>query len=236
MADRFNETVPSYADLTAFQTRLAAVSGHDDERIDQGYERLKEMGFYWVVVRVKAQLFRQPEPHGTLRIETWAKPPETAAIERCYEINDAAGRLAVARMKWVLVRVSDGHPVRLRMIPGLLEARTFSAEDTLADGYAPVHDFTDVPAVTLLVDPGGIDRNSHLNNAHFWRIVTTGARLAGMMPPMIGVCEIAYLKPLYASETVRVYYQNSGSSIEFSGRVKRDDDWIVAFAGGYSRQ
>lgn|GEM_PF-2162924 len=234
MADHHRETIASYADLSALQARLGEAAGHDDERIGQGYECLKQKGFYWVVVRVKAQRYRTPGPTPTLVIETWAQPPETAAIERCYVISDDVGILAVARAKWVLVRVADGHPVRLRTIPGLLEARSFSDEDTLPRGYEPILDLTDASVVDLTVNAAGIDQNGHLNNAYFWQIITAGSMQTEFPVAPIGASEIAYVKPLFAGEAIRIFYKKEGFRVEFSGRVWRDQQWILAFAGSYS--
>jgi acyl-ACP thioesterase len=233
MLDRYRETIPAYAGLVVFQTLLTDASVHDDERVGQGYDDLKRLGYYWVAVRVRAEFVRRPAADGPLTLETWVNPAETAAIDRNYTISDTRGILAAGRAKWVLVRLSDGAPVRLANVPGLLATRRFEAAVALAPGFPPTPAFTSDVRADVVVPASAIDLNGHLNNARYWELVFAAARPLGLPAGEVEAIGISYQKALYEGERVTIHFRRDGAEIGFCGYVRRAGLELRAFGGTY---
>jgi len=232
MPERHRERIPAYAGLAAFQARLTDASVHDDERVGQGYDELKRLGYFWVAVRVRAAFHRLPDG-AAIEIETWANPPGTAAIERCYRLSDAQGVFAVGRARWALVRLSDGGPVRLASVPWLVAPRSFEAENPFPDGYLSFPAPATGPVSTIRVPASGIDRNGHLNNARYWDLVFAAAAACGLPHGDVAEIEIGYHKAVFAGDAVAVRLSDDGDRIGFSGRIDRDGSTVLAFSGFY---
>jgi len=231
--DRHRETVSPYRDLADFQRLLTDASVHDDERVGQGYDALKERGYFWVAVRVAAGFRRLPDGR-PLQIETWATPPAAASIDRMYRLSDGSGTFAEGVARWALVRLADGRPVRLAETPGLLEPRRFETEDAYPAGFGTLDFDLEEPDRPIMVPASGIDRNGHLNNARYWDLVFSAAAAAGLPTEPVARLEIAYRNALFAGETALVRLRREGDGIAFCAHVVRSGIAVRAFAGRYA--
>lgn len=233
MPERHRETIPPFSGLVRFQSLLTDASVHDDERVGQGYDELKQKGYFWVAVRVKAAFVRTPAADRPVTIETWANPPAAATIDRCYRLSDDAGVFAEGIAKWAFVKLSDGRPVRLSDVPWLIAPRSFEAETPFPDGFVPFEAFTADLHVPCPVPSSGIDKNGHLNNARYWDLVFAGARVLGLSVGNVRTIEIGYQKALFAGDSVDLHYRIVEGAVHFCGYLTKDGTTARAFYGSY---
>ena len=138
------------------------------EEMGIGHDEMLARGVFWVVVRQKFEVIRNPRHFQTVTVRTWPHTPTRFSFQRDFAMRDEQGEL-LAKMtsEWVLVNE---------------QTRKFA---TVKDYYAPTDDFDEAraferkprkiadfpegnrPPVTMTPSYPDIDLNGHVNNARY---------------------------------------------------------------------
>lgn len=101
--DRYGRIKPASV-LDIFQD----VAGLQAEDMGIGRDRLLSEGVFWVVVRMKYEVVRQPQLHDLVIARTWPYGPSRFTFQRDYSMLDEAGGLLVkAASEWTLMDLQN---------------------------------------------------------------------------------------------------------------------------------
>ena len=140
------------------------IAGDDADRRGSGMDTLLEKNCTWVLVKLRIDIKRMPQPGEELEISTWPGKSRLAIYPRCYEIRDAAGEVIVSGLStWVIMDMDSRS-----LISGESRGITLAGEE---EGRLHPQRKVSVPeggsefALTPSADQ--IDRNGHMNNAAY---------------------------------------------------------------------
>ena len=140
------------------------IAGDDADRRGSGMDTLLEKNCTWVLVKLRIDIRRMPQPGEELEISTWPGKSRLAIYPRCYEIRDAAGEVIVSGLStWVIMD---------------MESRSLINGESRGIAIAGEEEGTVRPQRKVSVPEGGsefaltpsadqIDRNGHMNNAAY---------------------------------------------------------------------
>lgn len=140
------------------------IAGDDADRRGSGMDTLLEKNCTWVLVKLRIDIKRMPQPGEEIEISTWPGKSRLAIYPRCYEIRDAAGEVIVSGLStWVIMDMDSRS-----LISGESRGITVAGEE---EGRLHPQRKVSVPeggsefALTPSADQ--IDRNGHMNNAAY---------------------------------------------------------------------
>ena len=140
------------------------IAGDDADRRGSGMDTLLEKNCTWVLVKLRIDIKRMPQPGEEIEISTWPGKSRLAIYPRCYEIRDAAGEVIVSGLStWVIMDMDSRS-----LISGESRGITLAGEE---EGRLYPQRKVSVPeggsefALTPSADQ--IDRNGHMNNAAY---------------------------------------------------------------------
>ena len=80
------------------------IAGDDADRRGGGMDVLTEKNCTWVLVKLRIDIRRMPQPGEEIQISTWPGKSRLAIYPRSYEIKDAAGEVIVSGLStWVIM-------------------------------------------------------------------------------------------------------------------------------------
>lgn len=140
------------------------IAGDDADRRGGGMDALAEKNCAWVLVKLRIDIRRMPQPGEEIEISTWPGKSRLAIYPRGYEIKDAAGEVIVSCLStWVIMDMDSRS-----LINGESRGIAIAGEE---EGRVQPQRKVSVPeggreyALTPSADQ--IDRNGHMNNAAY---------------------------------------------------------------------
>ena len=80
------------------------IAGDDADRRGGGMDALAAKNCAWVLVKLRIDIKRMPQPGEEIEISTWPGKSRLAIYPRSYEIKDAAGQVIVSGLStWVIM-------------------------------------------------------------------------------------------------------------------------------------
>lgn len=220
--DRCGRMLPS-ALLDIFQD----VATMQAESMGIGYDAMLEKGVFWVIVRMKYEIVREPERYQVVTARTWPHTLTRFSFLRDFAVCDQkTGDLLVkASSEWVLV---DRETRKFASVAKLYEGPTDFDEARAFDAKAKkVPNFQEDPACAFTFVPtySDIDHNGHVNNAKYGNYVVNA--LNPGEEGAIRTFQIDYRHELLPDEPVSVYSQVQDGLVLAKG-VNADGE--IAFA------
>ncbi len=147
------------------------------ERIGIGYKAMLEKNLFWVLVRCRYDVVKNPEYCSEITVKTWPREEGRIDYDRDYEITDEKGDLLVyGSSKWCVVnaatrRIAVNGEVRY-------SDREFYGKAVYPDGLKKIKDFStdgfsSEKGRTTYSD---LDHNGHVNNANYGKFVLNALR------------------------------------------------------------
>ena len=165
--DHYGHIQP-FALLDMFQD-VATIQAED---MGIGRDDMMKKGVFWVVVRMKYEIVRQPDYFQTVKVKTWPYNPSRFSFMRDFSMRDAqGGLLAKASSEWVLV---DWETRKFASV-----AKYYDGPDDFDDARSfegkmrKVPNFEEDPSQACVIMPAysDIDLNGHVNNAKYANFV-----------------------------------------------------------------
>ena len=141
------------------------IAGDDADRRGGGMDALAEKNCAWVLVKLRIDIVRMPQPGEEIQITTWPRKSRLGIYPRAYEICDGQGeRLASGLSTWVIMD---------------MDTRSLINGESRGVGMAGEEDGEKLrPQRKVCIPEGGtvyeltpaesqIDRNGHMNNAAY---------------------------------------------------------------------
>jgi len=197
--DRYQRIKPS-AILDLFQD--VATLQADNQGI--GYEDMIKKGVFWVVIRSKFEIVRQPERHSTVTVRTWPHSPSRFSFMRDFSMRDEEGNLLIkATSEWVFMGVESRKFVRITdAYDGTM---TFDEHRAFSEKVRRVMDFDTQDAQPFVLKPNfvDIDDNGHVNNAIYADFVLNALQPTG--EGSLKTFQIDYRQEVRPDESLQVF-------------------------------
>ncbi len=161
--DRYGRIQPASV-LDIFQ-EIATVQAED---MGIGRAAMLDKGLFWVVVRMKYEVVRQPHLHQRVIARTWPHSMTRLSFMRDYSLCSESGELLVkATSEWVVVDVQNRTFASIADFydgpTDFCEERSFERKPKKILSLPPA----DVEPSTIVVRYTDVDMNGHANNAKY---------------------------------------------------------------------
>jgi medium-chain acyl-[acyl-carrier-protein] hydrolase len=179
-----------------------AAAGHAEE-LGFGFERLNELGGYWVLSNIRIEIDRLPRCDDQVTIRTWPSGHTRAVASREFVGTDADGRTMFrAGSEWMVVNKQTNRLKNLlrlgldlprseqKALPG--ELRRLEARQD----YRPVE--------RLCVPHSSIDLNGHVNNTEYVRWGFDSLRRAFKLGSHIRSVQATYLSEVFEADELEI--------------------------------
>ena len=168
--DAYNHLKPT-AILDIFQD----IAGRQAEEIGMGYEAMVNKGYYWVVIREKISILKEPGFGTKVLVTTWPNQKNRIEFTRNYKMEDENGNLiAVGSSLWVLIDIKSRKISRAKDVIYNGECYT----ERIYEGLSKLNDyegFTD--SYNYEVSYTDLDHNGHMNNSHYADVILNALKL-----------------------------------------------------------
>ena len=209
--DRFDRLTPQAA-LDIFQL----VATEHAEKLGIGYGAMLAKNLFWVLVRCRYDLIKNPAYCSDVIVKTWPKKEGRIDFDREYEITDEKGEtLVTGTSKWCVVnaatrRISVGGEVRYG-------DREFYEKTAYPDGLGKIKDF---PTDGFLSAAGrtrysDLDHNGHVNNAKYGEYVADAIR-PGKSERIVSF-EIDFINEMPADAEFEIFYGKADGKAKAKG-------------------
>lgn len=216
--------------IPILQKKIQDVSDNHGAILGFGFTDMSDIGLFWVVSRLMVEIKRLPKLQEEFRIETWLDHPGKAGIDRFYRLMVGSEEIVTGIAKWALVSretLSVERMDKYAFITNLSyldEALSFSypvlkkIQRRNMDDLTKIFDFT--------VTHSMLDHNQHVNNTEYIKAVIDRCAFQGR----IKMYEVSYIKPMYASDDIRLYQFDEDESVVVEGYIlKKDGSRILSF-------
>lgn len=218
--DKFNHIKHSSV-LDLFQD----AAGRHAEELGLGYDAMLERSYFWVLIKIKFQIIKEPAFHQKVVVKTWPLAPNKFIYRREYSIESESGeKLIVGSSEWV---VMNSQKRRLVSAPDLYP---------FTDGFHPERNFEErldrlddlePNASPYSIIPGfsEIDANGHVNNTKYANFVFDAINPDVSLET--DIFQIDYKKEVMQGAKLNIYHIKKEACILAEGR---DDEGNVMFS------
>ena len=142
------------------------------EKLGIGRATMIEQGVFWVVIRMKMEIVREPRHFQVVSVRTWPHSLSRFSFLRDFEMSDEEGNVLVkASQEWVLM---DEQTRKFASVKDYYHGSTDFVEDRMFPKKArkaPDFEEGNRPACTMAASYSDIDLNGHVNNAMYGNFI-----------------------------------------------------------------
>ncbi len=191
--------------LSALFGYFQEMAGTHAEKLGFGIKALQEKhGVSWMLVRIRVELAKNPQPHDVITIRTWPLKPNRIEFARDFLVTDQKGEvLARAASSWVIFDVRSRKLVKAESIdfsyPVTVDHRAMPqnparirAEGELAAVYEKTIAYSD------------IDVNGHLNNSRYIDFIMDCFSVEQHKTHTVSQIEVNYVNEALPGETIQL--------------------------------
>lgn len=202
--DAYDNLNPSSC-LKCFQN----VSGEHAELLNCGYEKMKELGIVWIVVRTKVDIYSSPTLNNNLIVSTKVKKIHGISVDREYALKDKDSNkiYATGQSMWCLMSFKDRKLVKPTMLKDPDEFDSNFIYNSSLNSIFDIDINKSLNYKDYTIQFIDIDHNFHLNNCKYADYV-----LNTINPPKdkrVKTIEINYEHEILKNENIRIYYQKT---------------------------
>lgn len=154
---------------TAILDIFQDIAGRQAELIGVGYGDMLKKGYYWVVIRERITILKQPKFGSKVKVITWPNKKNRIEFTRNYRMEAENGEvIAVGGSLWVLIDIVNRRVSRARDVDYNGECYEEKVYDSLVK-LPECSDFTNF--YEYEVHYTDLDHNGHMNNAKYVDII-----------------------------------------------------------------
>lgn len=137
------------------------------EQMGIGRQDMLAKGVFWVIVRTKFEIVRQPRHFQTVTVRTWPHSPSRFSFQRDFTLSDEKGEVLVkATSEWVLVDLESRKFAKMSYYYD--GSDDFSEDRAFDEKPRKLPDFEGNRPVRVMTPTySDIDLNGHVNNARY---------------------------------------------------------------------
>ena len=159
----------------------------------------------WVISRIRVDMARMPEWHGSVRVETWPMPPGIVRMDREATLSDESGEFARLSSEWCVLDKATGKPRRPAQAgyPVDMPHRSERGAGEY-ERFAPVYDPSDA-LFDHTVRVSDLDMNVHMNNVAYLRLACDAFSVRETERMRIRSFEIIFKAQSFEGDRLTVY-------------------------------
>lgn len=186
---------------------------------------LAKSNAFWVVLKQKVRIFKQPKWMDRVTIKTYPLPPSLVRCDRECIITDAAGEtVAVSVAEWCILDMDTKRPrkVSTSCYPTDLD---YIAERLLPERAKRVaYDFAAGDFVyERNIRMTDMDLNYHTNNKAYTRFVLDAFPAEQFRTMTVSEYDINFENQSYEGETIQIYVKETAPNIYVIGGISKTD-------------
>ena len=197
------------------------------ECIGVGYHDMLSRRAFWLAVRTRVRIYKNPGYMDRVRVRTWPGQPGNVKCDRFYRLTKDGEVLAEGRTEWVAQNVDTGrvmkrddfgYPADLEHLPERVCGEPFTR-------------FKEKPEPAYLharytVTSRDIDTGRHMNNVAYVRMLMGTFTVAELEAMDVAEAEISYSAACREGEELRVYRRRDEEGWHLL--VQKPDDSVAA--------
>lgn len=175
------------------------VAGVNGDEIGVGYLTLLEKNLYWILTRVKFDIFEMPKPNQTVYVQTWPHEKGRVDFDRDFKIESEDGKtMIIGTSKWCVIDTVNRSLQRTDNVNYIGE---ICPDKNYADKFLKIQIPTETPVEKFkhTVRFSDIDHNHHMNNTNYANLVSNAAE-----NKQFTHFEINYLNECKLNDTITV--------------------------------
>ena len=164
-----NDNLSAKSILSIFQD-VASVHA---EEIGVGFGAMLQQNFYWVLSRIKFDVFEMPKPNQTVIVETWPHEKGRIDFDRDLKISDKNGKtLIVGTSKWCVIDTVARRLQRAEKINYNGEiCKEVNYQENFGKIVLPEQEPREKFRYKVLFSD--LDHNQHMNNTNYANLVAS---------------------------------------------------------------
>ncbi|MDR1406297.1 MAG: hypothetical protein LBI89_03745 [Prevotellaceae bacterium] len=188
-----------------------------------GYSHLQAQGLFWVLAKIRVDIYRYPQWQERVRIETWGKLPELLTAFRDFEGFDREGnKLFAATSAWHILSAAGNRPQSMEDFKNRFPIAEGKHAIEEKPAKVPVAKKTrqTLPAAVL---PSDLDMNLHVNNTRYVQWILDRFDFSFLQQRRLKEIEVNFLSQAKMGDS---YIISTGllSGSEFISSALRDED------------
>ena len=201
-------------------------AGYHTKLFECDREHMIERGLFWVLVNVKYEILKMPEPTSDVIVKTW--PLRSAGVRyiRNFKINDVEGNLLIKGIScWAVLDATTRRIVpKLNVYP---EDMVYCDELTFGEKLDKIKDFEPTAALkTVKTEFCDLDFNSHVNNAKYADFIVNA--LFESSTVNIKTFQIDYHKEIRLGEEIMIFSKEENGAIFVKGVSKEGETRFIS--------
>lgn len=152
--------------VTALFNYFQEIAWEHAHLLGYGWEHLLQKGWFWVLSRVEAEIYRLPQWTDQVTLLTWPRGVDGIFALRDFEIYDGQGeKIIAATSSWLVLSTQSHRPVRNDWYYEF----DFANRSALDRNATKLNEQKLEPQFTEIIDVriGDIDINQHVNNVRY---------------------------------------------------------------------
>ena len=217
-----HDEIAPYAVLDYFQD----VAGEHADYIGVGFNDMVSKGYFWVLVRTKYEVIKEPTLYSKIKVRTWPHPKGRIDFDRDYLILDENNNILIkGTSKWVIVNYKTR---RLSLTKDIDFNIEFYQEKNYLEPFNKLQDFElDDSFISfnyqiLFTD---LDHNGHVNNIKYADMILNSIDFNEN--DNIKLFEIDYIKELKKGNSITTYYKKENSTILIKGISEENNIYLA---------
>jgi medium-chain acyl-[acyl-carrier-protein] hydrolase len=181
------------------------IAGNHATHLGVGYEDLRKRGLFWVLSRIKIQIFRMPAWSEVVSLATWPKGVEKLFALRDFRMTDVQNNtLVTATTAWLLLDRENNRPQRMDALP--VDIYHFEVEHAIPEVLDKLkHEYSLTLHHERRIMVSDLDVNYHVNNAEYVKWIIDCFDIDQMRTRAIRSIQVNYLDEALFGDTVALW-------------------------------
>lgn len=212
-----------YITSTAILSLFQDIAGLHADQIGIGFEGSYNMGYYWVLVRNRIEIFKNPKPLTKGKLVTWPHEKGRVDCNREYVLYDSVGDVVARGLsKWVIIDIEKRRICRTDKI-------SFGEGEYIKENYYDDVEKIKIPDISLFkkitshrVLKRDLDHNKHMNNSKYTDIIFD------VVPNELKInkLNIEYIKEVTLDDIIDIYEYEDDSYIYHLGLHNNEKTFV----------
>ena len=189
------------------------------ELLGCGIPALRAKGRFWVAVKTRLRLYRQPALGEICDCETWPEAPGLRKSERDYLLRVGDELVAAGRNEWTILDRGTGGPCAMRegVYPENLPLRTDAAMEGSYHRF--LGPFPEEPFAEYQIRSTDIDLAGHMNNVAYLRMLLGCISTAEQNAHPLREAELHYRASAYEGQTLLLRRRPGPRGMEYQAAL-----------------
>lgn len=202
------------------------------ENLGFGYDNSKEMGFFWVLVRLSLRMDTWPDWNDQVIVKTWTRPVYGVTGVREFEIEVNNKKIGACSTLWMILDCNTRRPKLIKKSDDLFKPRTDYSLDFTAEKLQIPDNMEQRKSFEVRISD--LDMNQHVNNVKYAQWMLDSVPFDYHQRFIIKSYEINFMNESFLNDEIVVHSsfnpleQSNKYQVDFKGDRTHDSKTIFA--------